>query len=274
MVNDLWKFGVSKILGNHYSWLLEFKNRQAKKGMMLYIGLVACIKKQNMNPSENLRRRSDLSPFLFHFTKDRNGDDAKSIIQEIIDEMKLKSDAGYICFTEQPLIMCDEMFSYFNRFPKPMYRPYGIGIRRDLLYRKGARNVIYGSLEEGESMPESMKWRFLEMDVDKYDFSWLREWRYPGNELDFSEFSSDDVIIVTPQKEDEVIAFSPDYAVDFDYDSDTNTSIPRLYACGASRAWRSINFDRVKKDKMNDYMVDASTFFEQRIGEDLDDWVN
>lgn len=44
-----------------------------------------------MNPSENLRKRSDLSPFLFYFTKDHNGDDAKSIIQEIVKEMKLKS---------------------------------------------------------------------------------------------------------------------------------------------------------------------------------------
>ena len=30
-----------------------------------------------MNPSENLRRRSDLSPYLFHFTKDNGGKSAK-----------------------------------------------------------------------------------------------------------------------------------------------------------------------------------------------------
>lgn len=226
-----------------------------------------------MNPSENLRHRSDLSPFLFHFTKDKNGLDAKTVIQNIIDEMKLKSDTGYICFTEQPLIMCEEMFSYFNKFPKPMYRPYGIGIRRDVLYKMGARNVIYGTYDEWLALPDSMKWRFLVLDVDKYDYSWLREWRFPGNELDFSKMGSENVIIVTPQKSDEILAFSPDYDVDFEYDSETKTSKPYVYVSGASRAWRSINFDRVKRDQMNDYMVDASTFFEQRVGEDIDDWI-
>ena len=63
------------------------------------------------NPSENLRRRKDLSPFLFHFTK---GDDAEAIIRTIVQESKLKSDVGYICFTERPLIMCDDMMAYFK----------------------------------------------------------------------------------------------------------------------------------------------------------------
>ena len=117
-----------------------------------------------MNPSENLRRRSDLSPYLFHFTKDNGGMSAKDIIASIVEETKLKSNTGYICFTEQPLIMCD------------------------------------------------------------------------------------------------------------DYDSDTKTAMPYTYITGASRAWRSINFDRVRKKKMSDYMVDGSTFFEQRIGEDYEHW--
>ena len=118
-----------------------------------------------MNPSENLRRRSDLSPYLFHFTKDNGGRSAKDIIASIVEETKLKSNTGCICFTEQPLIMCD------------------------------------------------------------------------------------------------------------DYDSDTKTAMPYTYITGASRAWRSINFDRVRKKKMSDYMVDASTFFEQRIGEDYEHWI-
>lgn len=226
-----------------------------------------------MNPSENLRHRSDLSPYLFHFTKDRKGVDARVVIQSIVNEMKLKSESGYICFTEQPLIMCEEMFAYFNKFPKPMYRPYGIGIKRDLLYKMGARNVIYGTRDEGLALPDTFQWRFLELDVDRYDYSWLREWRYPGSELDFSRFGSDNVIVITPSKAEEVLAFTPDYDVDFDYDSESKTASPYVYVSGASRSWRSINFDRVKKHQMNDYMVDASTFFEQSIGEDFDHWV-
>ena len=42
-----------------------------------------------MNPSENLRRRSDLSPYLFHFTKDNGGRSAKEIIASIVEETKL-----------------------------------------------------------------------------------------------------------------------------------------------------------------------------------------
>lgn len=220
-----------------------------------------------MNPSENLRHRSDLSPYLFHFTKDKNGVDAKTVIGSIVDEMKLKSANGYICFTEQPLIMCDEMFQYFLQFPNPMYRPYGIGIKRDTLYKMGARNVIYGSKAEGALLPESMQWRFLELDVDTYDYSWLREWRYPHGELDFSKLSNEDVILIAPNKEEEQIAFTPDFDVEFDYDSESKSAHPRLVYEGASRAWRSINFNRIRKHEMSDYMVDASTFFEQKIGE-------
>lgn len=226
-----------------------------------------------MNPSENLRRRSDLSPYLFHFTKDNGGKSAKEIIASIVEEMKLISNAGYICFTEQPLIMCDEMFKYFGKFPKPMYQPYGIGFKRDVLYHMGARNVIYGTPDEKDKIDPSLHWRFLVTDVDRYDYSWLREWRYPKGVLDFSNFRNEDIIVVAPSKEDEDVVFTPDYDVDFDYDSNTKTVIPYAYVSGASRAWRYINFDRVRKDKMNDYMVDASTFFEQRIGEDYEHWL-
>ena len=111
------------------------------------------------------------------------------------------------------------------------------------------------------------------MDVDSYDYSWLREWQYPSSELDFSKFNTDDVIIVTPTKEDEELAFTPDYDVDFAYDSDDKMARPYLIVTGATRAWRSINFDRVRKEQLTDYMVDAQTYFEQRIGEDYEDSV-
>ena len=190
-----------------------------------------------------------------------------------MQECKLKSEAGYICFTERPLIMCDELMAHFKKFPKPMYKPYGIGIRRDTLYKIGARPVIYGTPDEEVLLPNALKWRFLPMDVDTYDFSWLREWRFPGNELDFSKFNTDDVIVVTPTKEEEELAFTPDYDVDFVYESDDKQAHPYLIMTGATRVWRSINFDRVRKEQMNDYMVDASTYFEQRIGEDYEDSV-
>lgn len=221
-----------------------------------------------MNPSENLRHRSDLSKYLFHFTKGENPID---IIRSITEDKKLKSSTGVICFTEQPLIMCSEMLAYMQRFPKPMYQPYGIGFKRDLMFRLGARPVIYSTAQEGSMLPPQFQWRFLELDPDAYDFSWMREWRLPMSEFDFSNLSKDNIILVGPSIQDEAsVAFDPDYDVDFDYDSETRTCIPRPYVCGASRSWRYISLERVVNDKMNDYMVDASIYFEQHIGEDYD----
>lgn len=71
------------------------------------------------NPSKKIReQRDDLSPFLFHYTKGR---EAFEILLSIIDEKKLKSEKGYICFTEAPLATSLRMFDYMNQYPDPMY---------------------------------------------------------------------------------------------------------------------------------------------------------
>ena len=65
------------------------------------------------NPSKKIReQRDDLSPFLFHYTKGR---EAFEILLSIIDEKKLKSEKGYICFTEAPLATSLRMFDYMNQ---------------------------------------------------------------------------------------------------------------------------------------------------------------
>jgi len=37
-------------------------------------------------------------------------------------------------------------------------------------------------------------WRFLKLDVDTYDYEYLREWRVPGKEFDFSGFPREHII--------------------------------------------------------------------------------
>jgi hypothetical protein len=95
------------------------------------------------NPSKKIReQRDDLSPFLFHYTKGR---EAFEILLSIIDEKKLKSEKGYICFTEAPLATSLRMFDYMNQYPDPMYAPYGIGFNRDFLF-----NIVQDLLFMGQ----------------------------------------------------------------------------------------------------------------------------
>ena len=49
-----------------------------------------------------------------------------------------------------------------------------------------------------EEIPESLKWRSLQLDVGVYDFEYLREWRIKGNEFDFSGFPKEQILIVAP----------------------------------------------------------------------------
>jgi len=77
-----------------------------------------------------------------------------------------------------------------------MYQPYGIGFSRDILIREfGAKNVVYGDDADGALMAHiGMGWRFLKLDVDTYDYEYLREWRVPGKEFDFSGFPREHII--------------------------------------------------------------------------------
>ena len=106
-----------------------------------------------MNPSHNLRdRKPDLSPFLFHFT---SGGDPFSTINSIIEERCLICERNVndylkaVCFTESPLTLSLQVFSYMNSWSKPRFSRYGIGFKRDVLIRDYlARPVIYGDEHE------------------------------------------------------------------------------------------------------------------------------
>ena len=67
-----------------------------------------------------------------------------------------------------------------------MYAPYGIAIKKQHLFQLGARPVIYGTIEEKDTLLESIKWRFEEYIPNIKDFTWLREWRLKSNLLDFN----------------------------------------------------------------------------------------
>jgi len=127
-----------------------------------------------------LHSREDISDYLFHFTK---GATAFDSLQQIITDSAIKDikGNGYICFTESPLVLLKGMFDLFDRYNEPMYAPYGIAIKKEILFASGARHVIYGSSEERGVLPETLRWRFVEYSPNIKDFTWLREWRLNGS---------------------------------------------------------------------------------------------
>ena len=147
--------------------------------------------------------RFDQSPYLFHFTSGSLRD-AKQAMFSILEQEKLKSKAGCICFTASPITAILDFFkTRVNATGQPMYQPFGIGFSRDLLIRDfGARNVIYSSVEELNEIPYSLRWRSLRLDVGEYDFEYLKEWRIKGNVFDFSKFPKEHILIVAPTPAD------------------------------------------------------------------------
>ena len=147
--------------------------------------------------------REDLSEYLIHFTK---GNYAFETLQKILDEGKLRSfnEERYICFTEAPITMLNVFFNYVERnYSTPtIIAPYGIGIRRDVLFKKGARPVIYGTREEKKLLPEKMQWRHVNMNLPNYDFSWLREWRIKCN---YIKFKPEHIIVITRTSDEQLL---------------------------------------------------------------------
>lgn len=224
----------------------------------------------NINNKSNLLRsqRDDLSPYLFHYA---GGSDPSKIMESILSEKCLKSQKhNYICFTEAPVTSYIMLLEYmYVKYPKnPMYSYFGIGFSRDILYENyNARNVIYGKVEEKESIPMELRWRFEEMDIEKHDFSWLREWRIEGQEFDFSNFPKDHILIIAPTRKALLdIVGEEDFEIDYSYEHEIRKSIPSV-CYKKSRIWKGLAIDEIK-NMPNDFIVSGSTTT-QNLGEDI-----
>lgn len=222
---------------------------------------------QMANPSTRIRdKRTDLSPYLFHYTK---GTNAFDVLSQIIDEKKLKSESGYICLTEAPLTTSLQMFDYMSLYPDPMYSPYGIGFNRDFLFRVGARPVIYGTEEENEKIPQELQWRCLKLQPESYDFSWLREWRIEGNEFDFKDYHNDIIVIAPTNEELEKLVTDYDIDVGFDYQHEVRMSFPYLIHT-AKRGLRGISLEKIRTDNYTSDREMSNKVGEQTLDEPLE----
>ncbi len=160
-----------------------------------------------MNPIEaiNFYKGRDISPYLFHFVK---GENPLFVLEQILKDNALKSNKhNFISFTESPLRVMNDILDYFQEFKgkpncSPMYEKYGIGLNKKYMYEKfGARPVIYGPPEEKLSIGESLRWRYEDLVILKWDVSWQREWRIKGNYFELPEDDEDVVIICRYERE-------------------------------------------------------------------------
>ena len=77
------------------------------------------------------RARLDQSPYLFHFVNGRDKKPGETLLK-ILEEQKLRSDIGYICFSASPITAIKKFFeTKTNSTGNPLYHPFGIGFSRD-----------------------------------------------------------------------------------------------------------------------------------------------
>lgn len=212
--------------------------------------------------------RLDQTPYLFHFMRGTE-DEAKTILGTILKEERLISSNGYICFTASPVTALMDFFKTKKSTDGlPMYQPYGIGFSRDLLIKDYcARNVIYSTEDEIAVLPQEIRWRTLKLEIGKYDFEYLREWRVPMGELNFKFFPKSEILIVAPTVKDlnDLIIFH-----DVQFNSVENYMTGDLepdYEEIFRRAYKGMTLTEVA-EKKNDYEVSGATA-SQIIGEDM-----
>ena len=186
--------------------------------------------------------REDISEYLFHFTKGKN---AFSQLLTILKEGDLRDihKNGYLCFTEAPLTALYNMFQIFTRYENPMFAPYGIGIKKELLYKIGCRPVIYGTKEDFAFFPKHLNWRCIEYIPGVKDYTWLREWRL---KKDIFKLPTNDLIIIT-KTDIEQTALMESTSTEFVFDVNIEDREPHGNVSGEfKRMYIGISMEEIK----------------------------
>nr|WP_315396814.1 hypothetical protein [uncultured Sphingobacterium sp.] len=153
---------------------------------------------------------------------------------------------GFICLTEAPITLLTEMFALFNNYDNPMYAQYGIAIKKDYLFKQGARLVIYGTIDDRNQLGETLKWRFQEYIPNLKDYSWLREWRI--NEKEIQLDASNCFIITKTKQEIDKIIFNDNQIIDIEFDGCIADGQFWRSATGTfGRAFKGISFIDIKE---------------------------
>ncbi len=209
--------------------------------------------------------REDITEYVYHFTK---GVNALGTLQQILEEGSIKDmqerekEDYRICFTESPLKMQSTMFQTLESDKSFEYAPYGIGIKKELLFKEGARPVIYGKYNEINDFPPNMHWRFVSYTPNIYDYSWQREWRLPKKEFCINP---QNCIVIVKSKEEQQLLFEPlDIIMDGDVCDGEYHCSPTLKT---ERKYRSISLEEV--EELNNKKDIEDIIEKQHLGEKL-----
>ena len=156
--------------------------------------------------------RFDLSDYLIHFTRNKDGKSSFETLKEIVNSGQIKcswsvrnakrtifGSKSAVCFTDMPLYSFYRYVLNRNDITKVDF--YGIAIHKTKMFRLGARNVIYGTTTENETesknpnneewtnpnLPTNEQYRYMLTDInDVNDWTHEREWRW-ANHFDKSK---------------------------------------------------------------------------------------
>lgn len=139
--------------------------------------------------------RDDLSSKLVHLVRGETIEDSSRKFENILTEGRLRGGTGYIkgkytcvCFTETPI----SKLGYVLANPdvaEMRYRPLGIMVDKEYVFRKGGRPAIYQPDVDFQKLPEELRYRHVRFELDRdpphssIDLTWEREWRLHADEL-------------------------------------------------------------------------------------------
>ncbi len=146
-----------------------------------------------------LSTRTDLSPYLLHFSRRSGSRTGLDVLESILRDgylrgsMRLvKGSEPAVSLMEAPLPALKVILAKANWV---RYEPYGLALQRSYVYSRGGRPVLYMSnREEAEyRIPDSQRWRVVRLEYTKQaedthrelkvlaDWTHEREWRCPGD---------------------------------------------------------------------------------------------
>lgn len=135
--------------------------------------------------------RFDISPYLIHFTKGQNMEEAFFNLSSMINISTIYGSNSWIkgsfycvCFSEAPISCISNGLINNEYYSK--YSPFGIIVSKEWLFHLGGRPVIYQTEEEYKFLLEKQRWRHMTFNPllePPIDFTWEREWRLKTKEL-------------------------------------------------------------------------------------------
>jgi hypothetical protein len=195
-------------------------------------------------------RRHDISDWLFHFTKGSSDDISRDNLRSILTN-GLRQGASGMCFTEAPILSYVGMFDIFYQHDRPMYSRFGLAVRKEWLFARGGRPVIYLPADQKHLLGVELHWLFQEYHPRSQQWAWLREWRCPQPELTLNR---DDVLVIVPTEQDAEYLSLVDIDVDLEADVDGGFFVDKV----STFDWWYVTFaelDSAKRSETSDVLI-------------------